>query len=167
MRTEWIPSLLRWEEEMRRGRKLRGRSFCAHRVRKMWKMMRSRRAGTVWDSSSPESDSCCVSHGAPSSLLWLTAEQKGYLRNKHQSLLAWNSNTVLVSVLKWPFQAFLYILVCSLQMASHYYPPMPFSHLPSILFFISLGSLGRNLCFKIICSSVEHTTVVTLDNHWF
>lgn len=58
---------------------------------------RSRMVGTVWDWSFPESDSCCVSHGVPSSLLWLTAEQTGRLRSKHQvkksasnSTLAWH-----------------------------------------------------------------------------
>lgn len=44
--------------------------------------MRSRKAGTVFDWSFPESDSY-VSHDVLSFLLWWFAEQTGYLRSKH------------------------------------------------------------------------------------
>lgn len=77
-------------------RKLREKSFCAPGVRRrMRKRTKSRRVGTVWDSSFPESGSYCVSHGVPSSLLWPTAERTGHLRNKHEVPVSLKLHTVL------------------------------------------------------------------------
>lgn len=54
------------EKEVRRDKKLTGRSFGVRveRRRRMRRKM-SRTVGTVWDLSFPESDSCCASHGGP------------------------------------------------------------------------------------------------------
>lgn len=70
---------------MKRDREIRERTFGAPGVRKKTrKRTRSRRAGAVWDLAFPDSDFCFGSHAVLSSLLWLTAEQTGHLRNKHQ-----------------------------------------------------------------------------------
>lgn len=70
-------------EEVKRDRKLRGRSFCVRGARKrMRRRRRSGRAGTERDCSSPEPDSCRVSHAVPSSLRWPTAGQTERLRGR-------------------------------------------------------------------------------------
>lgn len=114
-----------WGGKRRRGgggdRKLRGMSFCARGARKrMRTRTRSRRAGTVWDSSFPESDSCCVSHGVPPSPLWPTVEQTGHLRNKHQVQVS------LKLKLSWHQSSKDQVRVCLLQMTS----PLSFSYCP-------------------------------------